>query len=201
MKQLIFSFFVLSLLAFSSNVFSEYKTKSAFSNDYKCVSDEKGGFNHEKEGHDLTRFHGQEEFFITHISNIPIEALTHQFNKELDKDLIRNQRENNAVIVHEKDFISEKSTYFIRTPEIDPKDFMAVHEKCTIISVSVEGQKSAKETMYCFDGNSRKQFILNLNEMRFSYSYLGSWELTQEHPNYYGDSSIFAFGTCKKYFR
>ena len=43
-------------------------------------------------------------------------------------------------------------------------------------------------------------FRFNLVTKNFTYAYLGSWDLPQEERKYFGDSSVFAFGTCKPYY-
>jgi len=185
----------------STNVFAqEYKTKSIFSDDYKCVADEQGGFNHNAYGHDLVRFKDKAEFFLIHISNIPYEAII-DLNTQMkvdsnDPSKLREEFENRIMkqeIIPETAII-EKSSYFIREPENDPKEMMIyVHNGCTSYKIQENG------SIVCYEADNSKTFSINLKTMRFTYSYAGSWGGTQEN-GYYGDSSVFAFGTCKKYY-
>lgn len=202
MRQAIFPFFALFLLSLSSNVFSEYKTKSVFSDDYKCVSHEKGGFNHTKDGHVLTRFHGKEEFFITHITNIPDEAMRdavsyykifdHLSGKDLDT--VREHYEMRFFPEpYDSRFPLEKGSYSISTPEDNPRKAVSYSNKCMAYKSDKGGSISCE---YYF-----KDFMLDLTTMRFTYVVSGSWHSPDLNNNYYGDSSVFAFGTCKKYFR
>ena len=90
--------------------------------------------------------------------------------------------------------IIEKSSYFIREPGNDPKE-MTIYVKNGCTSYKVQG----KESIVCYEAENSTTFSLYLNTMRFTYSYAGSWNGTHKN-GYYGDSSVFAFGTCKKYF-
>ena len=189
--------FLLASLVFilSSDVFAEYKTKSAFSDDYKCVSEKKGGFNHNKDGSKLTSFRGQEEFFLTHISNIPREAFTSG-----DINDLRQNYENQFFEISETyGTIEEKGSYSIRRPDQDPK-LLPTHflNRCNVNSIPTPNDTG---TINCYTTKDLMQFSLDLETMRFTYSYLGTWHLKQFIKDYYGDSSVFAFGTCKKYFR
>lgn len=194
--------FYLLTCTCSTNVFAdEYKTKSVFSADYKCISETKGGFNHSASGHDLTRFQSEEEFFLTHISNIPDEAIV-----GLNQVLKSNTDDVNVMRAIFESFIMkqeittgnrvvEESSYFIREPEIDPKKISTYYlNGCTVY-------KSPKwEQINCYQDDDSKSFVLDLETMRFTYSYAGTWHKKREN-DYYGDSSVFVFGTCKEYYR
>ena len=198
-KTILAIFFALTCTC-SVNAFADYKTKSIFSADYKCVSEEMGGFNHSASGHNLTRFKGEEEFFLTHISNIPDEAIVDlntmikvsnndvsKIRELLESRLMKQEKITDTII-------TEDSSYFIREPRDDPR------EGSTYISNGCSSFKSQKQSsIRCYISDSLKTFILDLETMRFTYSYAGTWH--NKKDDYYGDSSVFVFGTCKEYYR
>lgn len=196
------------LLACSCSVVAEYKTESVFSTDYKCISDTIGGFNHKKFGHNLTEFNGIEEFFLTHITNIPIEGLRgyYQFNdstKDLSEEDLRIFFEaNNFYVTKPLTYIDEYGSYYIRRPEENPKAGSSYWNKCSA-SKNADPKKAVDKGMfYCFKESDLFSFAFNANKGQFSYSYLGTWHLNQYNDTeYFGDSSVFAFGTCKPYYR
>ena len=200
-NKIITSIFFALIYIYSTNAFAEeYKTKSAFSGDYKCVSDEQGGFMHNAHGHALVHFKNKEEFFLTHISNIPYEVIL-DLNTQMkvdsnDPNKLREVFESRMMkqeIIPETAII-EKSSYFIREPENDPKETgLYFRNGCT--SYKIQKNKS----IVCYEGSSYATFFLDLNTMHFTYSHAGSWNGEQRN-GYYGDSSVFAFGTCKKYY-
>ncbi len=187
----------------STSAIAEYKTNSVFSDDYKCVSEEKGGFNHGASGHSLNLFKGQEEFFLTHISNIPYEALV-DWNQLLEIKLLNIKANDESKIreIFEERIMkqetlniitTEKHSYFIRQPEDDPKKFQSLLNACSSFKAGQEAE------ITCYESDGSQTFKLNLETMRFTYSYAGSWH-SKIKKGYYGDASVFAFGTCKKYF-
>lgn len=195
-------FFALTSVCSTSVIAEEYKTKSVFSADFKCVSEEKGGFNHNASGHNLTLFKGEEEFFLTHISNIPDEAIL-DLNKMMKAETndVKKLRAifENRVLKQEtiaETMITEESSYFIRKPEDDPKSWINYFWNGCSRYKSQQGTSSVN----CYKSDSSKTFTLDLDTMRFTYSYAGSWH-NKSKNGYYGDSSVFAFGTCKKYYR
>jgi len=189
------------ICTYSTNSIAEYKTKSVFSADYKCVSETKGGFNHEASGHKLTLFKGKEEFFLMHISNIPDEAIL-KINKMMK---VKSNDVNHLREIHEgrvmkqekysESMVTEESSYFIREPDDDPKEGM------TYFSSGCSSYKFENgSAINCYKSDNSKVFILDMDTMRFTYSYAGSWH-NKVKDSYYGDSSMFAFGICKKYYR
>ena len=70
------NFAIIALYFIATPAVSEdYQSNSLFKHDYKCVADEKGGFNHNATGHDFGKFIVDEEFFLVHISNIPDKVI------------------------------------------------------------------------------------------------------------------------------
>jgi hypothetical protein len=190
-------------IIFSLKASAEYETKSVFSDDYKCTAEEKGGFSHTSTEHKLVFFHPDEEFFLMHISNIPKEAIFEMQgklgveNRNNDEDLIREsveRRDMTQRIVGDNYYTAEEGSYYIREPDQDPKaETTYMQGKCTSL-------KSAEiSSITCFENSQGKTFNFVIDTGRFSYSYAGSWEHKHENE-YYGDSSVVAFGTCKKYF-
>lgn len=185
------------------NTFAEYKTKSVFKDDYRCIAETAGGFNHKANGHALTKFIPDQVFFLTHISNIPKEAILSFLNnskvsfENIDEDEAREIFEK-VLLKQEvlfKDYIKENSGYFIREPDEDPKKWEIYFlNKCA--SVEMKGYRAIS----CYENDKEKTFNLDINTGRFTYSYSGSWQ-SEFKDGYYGDSSVFVFGKCKKYFR
>lgn len=192
----------LVILTFiSSPAFSEYQSNSVFSDNYKCISDTSGGFNHHKYGHRLTMFENIHEFDLIHISKIPKEALLQikgvgVYNlKNIDE--IRSLFETRSMKqeAFSKDITIEKSSYFLIGLGGSSKKMTSyLGDGCT----STFNKKPVK--IECVHSNaSPSTFVLNLNTMRFTFSYSGSWHEPDLAHNYFGDSAIFAFGTCVKY--
>ena len=88
---------------------------------------------------------------------------------------------------------TEKHSYFIRQPEDDPRKFQSLLNACSSFKAGQEAE------ITCYESDGSQTFKLNLETMRFTYSYAGSWH-SKIKKGYYGDASVFAFGTCKKYF-
>jgi hypothetical protein len=92
--------------------------------------------------------------------------------------------------------IVEESSYFIREPGTDPKKGSTyINSGCTSYKVNKDNYRSIR----CYETEPSSSFSLDLETMRFTYSYEGTWNAKPEN-GYYGDSSVFAFGTCKKYY-
>lgn len=193
-------------LFFMGNVSAQYKSESIFSSDYKCVSEEKGGFNHDASGHKLTLFKGVEEFFLTHISNIPEQAILHfagrvrggknmtvgELREELELRIFEKQK------TYGDDYVVEVGSYYIRKPEEDPKKIFAYSAGKSCKAGALRDMK--EHTISCYLIDSRKTFNFDVNTGRFTYSYAGTWDQPVK-DGYHGDSAVFAFGTCKVYFR
>ncbi|WP_157035519.1 hypothetical protein [Marinobacter psychrophilus] len=181
-----------------------YTTKSIFSADYKCTAQETGGFNHAETGHKLVLFKPDEEFFLIHISNIPQKAVFEMKSKEIvallgnDEDRVREEVERSYMKqeIYSEDFVSEKSSYFIRESDDNPEKVSTY-----LSNHSCSAAKFKKDfDINCYEGDGGKTFQFNSKTGRFAYSYAGSWHSESEN-NYYGDSSIFVFGSCKEYYR
>ena len=135
--KIVITGFAVSMLSFlmAAPTWAAYETKSRFKTDYKCISDEMGGFNHGKNEHKLTRFNGNKEFFLTHISNVPIEAVNNYLT-EYEKiaiggyttEMSRRVYEDIILDINDVDldttlYSFEKGSYFIRTPEQNPNHY------------------------------------------------------------------------------
>lgn len=188
------------MLAYSK----EYRTKSVFGVDYKCTAEEAGGFNHTETGHKLALFNPDKEFFLVHISNIPDKAVFEMKSIEIgellgnEENRVREEVEGSYMKQerYSEDYISEKSSYFIREPRDNPEKVAtySLGRACTAYKYKDESSIS------CYESDSGRTFQFNPNTGRFSYSYAGSWHI-ESVKNYYGDSSIFVFGKCKEYYR
>lgn len=200
-----FAFLMNSLSSFAG----EYRTKSSFKADYRCISEIAGGFIHAKSGHELATFKPDEEFYLIHISNIPTKAIF-QLKKrgyisspKEDEDSIREAFEQHNLVRNNllRLMVSEKSAYFIRTSGENPSNEMIyILNSCSASALTVKDGSMDSGSISCYEGDSRKTFNFNSNSGRFTYSYAGTWDSGQK-DNYYGDSSYFIYGTCKEYYR
>lgn len=183
----------------------EYRTKSVFSKSYRCVADEAGGFTHSASGHKLALFKPDEEFFLTHISNLPDKLILQlsgrkggtlsgidgvRAREEVERRLMKQETSSHV------DLVSETGSYFIREPDVQPESLMATLFACKATKVEEDS------TITCYgDGlGLGKTFQFMPGTGRFTFSYSGSWH-NKVKDNYYGDSSVFAFGSCKEYYR
>jgi len=194
----------------STSVFAEYKSKSLFDTDYRCIADEVGGFNHRKDGHHQTRFKVNKEFFLTHISNIPDEAFldfykSYEYRNHIGKsdniDSVRKQYDESYLQQEIIDFssgktVTEKGAYFIREPKMNPKSWETYRRSCETIRDPI-----LYNHIHCYQETVNSLFTIDLDTKRFSYAQLGSWHMRQDIPDYYGASSYFAFGKCEEYYR
>jgi hypothetical protein len=184
---------------------------SNFDESYKCSADEQGGYNHSRDGAELTRFKEPIELFLTHVRDIPIEAIRGYDNqlKNEDEESARLLFESALVTTSEQfGVVQEANSYFIREPNENPRESFQLRAKgCSTLYWNDTHTKSVYRSIMCYgsarDGananHTNKLFELNLETGKFSYAYLGSWHGKVEN-DYYGDSSIFAFGTCKPYY-
>lgn len=190
-------------LAFSCQAIAEkfkWKTESQAKN-FKCVSQDKGGFLFRQDGnHELTRFTGNKEFYLTHISEIPDKAFSEPTS--LLRSGTVNERKETFERVYFKDtsldgiddMISESGAFFIREPYENPKKFLTYFHgaSCQYFKHMQE------ESISCYKDKSSKTFNFNLSSGRFIYTYSGSWESPSD--KYAADSAVIAFGECKEYY-
>ena len=156
---------------------------------YRCLADFEGGVDHKKRDHEAVRFRPDLEFRLTHRTAMPekILSLWSQYNL-FEPDIISSS----AVMT------LEEHTYFLRSVTEDP-NVGANWLKCYAQSwekIPTMSNVTCSEHLEKTD----EIFRYNLVTKKFSYAYLGSWDLPHDRKNYYGDSSVFAFGTCKPYY-
>ena len=213
--KIVITGFAVSMLSFlmATPTWAAYETKSRFKTDYKCISDEMGGFNHGKNEHKLTRFNGNKEFFLTHISNVPIEAVnayltdykiigidgyTTEMSRRVYEDI---NLDINDVDLDTTLYSFEKGSYFIRTPEQNPNHYWNYNaEDCKTFYHESEGA-IIKNQLGCFMNNFEESFEFVFDTGKFMYTDLGTWHNKRKGPDYYGDSAIIAMGMCKPYYR
>lgn len=200
-RKCVFAFVVITL-TLGSTAAAEYKTKSVFDENYRCISAEDGGFNHTADGHKLAHFGDRSEFFITHISRIPTKALSILLPSDVAVSLAGHEDNLRKAVEarwmtqtkYTDKFIVEKGSFFIRTPEQDPLKLSSyMLHQCTAYKTS------AGDSIACFVEDTRRSFVFDIKTKRFSYSYLGTWDQNVK-DKYHGDSSVFAFGSCKRYY-
>ena len=213
--KIVITGFAVSMLSFlmAAPTWAAYETKSRFKTDYKCVSDETGGFNHRKNEHKLTRFKGNKEFFLTHISNVPIEAVNNYLT-EYEKIAIGGYTTEMSRRVYEDIILDinlidldpivwsfEKGSYFIRTPETNPNHYWNYDaDNCKTSYKEHEGAVEENQ-LGCYMNWSDKSFEFNFDTGKFMYTNLGTWHYKHETPDYFGDSALIAMGVCKPYYR
>ncbi len=215
MKFSVNTFPALVTLSFltASTICAAYETKSKFKADYKCISDVQGGYNHTQSGHKFVEFKQPEEYFLTHISNVPITAvnkyLTENRNMSVENysiDQSRKNFENSLLKVNDYSsgdsiYISETGSYFIREPSQDPNAvwIYTMHGSCDTTFYKFDDGE--KRSMSCFSDNRVNSFQFNIDTGKFTFTYTGSWHEEQKDPNYFGDSAVIAMGMCRPYFR
>lgn len=185
--------------------------ESVYDESYRCVSDTLGGYSHRKRRSDLVQFTGQEEFFLTHISEVPVSALRGYIaaNVEGAREAVETMSErqvreawNSFFVVSDRtngltvQGIGERNTYFIRTPDLNPKESSWLsYGACRVAASNLFGRE-----IHCHASmRSGTMFIFDMDTGRFSYASLGSRHSPQK-DGHYGDSSVFAFGECAPYY-
>jgi len=186
------------MIVFSPTSMAEYKSKSVFSKDYKCVSESIGGFKGTANGHKLTRFKKQEEFFLTHISNLPEEAIMNSSyaipnNVDRSRELFEKGIMTQEISARFSE-TAEYGSYAIRYPVLDPR----------MTNVYIFNRCGASYTEFgssisCYKSHVRENLNFNMNTMRFTYSNTGNWHQIKKGEN--PSSAYFIFGTCKEYYR
>lgn len=178
----------------------KWKTESPARN-FKCTSQDTGGFLFQQDGnHTLTRFTGTEEFYLTHISEIPDKAFSGPESFISGNTVNENKEAFERYHFKDKrpagvdDYISESGAFFIRKPGQNPKKFITYffNSACEYF------KNKLVESISCFTDESSKTFNFNPSSGRFSYTYSGSWERPRDE--YPGDSAFIAFGECKEYY-
>ena len=191
-------------IAFSSQAIAEnfkWKAKSPAKN-FKCLSQEKGGFFFKQNGnHKLTRFSGNYEFYLTHITEIPDEAFSDS-GQRLEGQSINDKKEDFEANYYKDDSFSldeiilthESGVFFIRKPNQNPKKYSSYYgNSCEYLSAT-----KGNEFISCYIGDYDKAFKFDLGSGRFTYSYIGSWHTPGDE--YAGDSAVIAFGECEEYY-
>ena len=205
------NFAIIALFIATPTLSEDYQSKSVCKHDYKCVAEEKGGYNHNATGHNLTRYKPDEEFFLVHISNIPEKAILRMLASTTEKAINQQKQLSNQELEIlkrnelEKQYLqlqvfgtmtTEKGSYFIREPRDDPNDGTSY-----MLGNGCGTWKTDKAaSINCYQNDIARTFQFNVMTGRFTYSYAGSWH-EKVIDDYYGDSSSFSFGTCEIYYR
>jgi hypothetical protein len=179
--------------------------ESRYDLSFKCVSDKKGGYNPSASGLSFTQFYGQEEFFVTHYSDVPIYSLVDESDIDIEKGMTENWWRK-AMSSHyiEQDEYSESGSYYLRDASLDPKYSIFLWTKCTAMG----SYNSDKEEWEANPANitctaQNKVFQMSTKTGRFASASLGSWidgKTEMDGEAYYGDSAILAMGQCKVYY-
>lgn len=178
---------------------AEYVSKSQFSKNYKCVVSESGGFKHTQTGHQLVRFSDNEEYFLTHISRLPIESVSKMRDPSIvarfngNESLIRKDAEDAFAEISDDEATGlhiEEYTYFLRESSRDPKK-----EPNLLTTCKAFGKGGKLLEISCkFEP---EKFEFSPETGRFMVTYAGNWvTLKQGTP----ETSSFSFGNCKEYY-
>jgi hypothetical protein len=187
---------VFSLLLFQSapplNA-SESDVVSRFSGDYRCTTENMGGFTHEKDGHKLSLFRPDRDYRLTHVGNLPPEA----YMNRLDALEGMIKREAHA----------ETGTYYLRTTDQPKSSVVGMQQGiCVALGKDIgEPHKIRCENRLL----GPDIFELDTSTGRFVATGIGSWhskglgplvDSSQLPEGYEGDASYFVFGSCDRYF-
>jgi len=162
---------------------------------FKCIVEYEGGVSHGKNSQRSTAFKvNGEEFRLLPRSNLPASALE-LFNR-FRKAEFSNYEDLDLEGV--KGGVDEKNTYAVRDAASDPSS-AGSWTPCNLTTFSdFYGQKQIVCTPR--DNFPDKLFRLNLDTKKFVRVYLGSWDAPPFKDGYYGDDSVFSFGTCRPYY-
>ena len=184
---------------------------------YRCTTQEAGGFNHTKEGHELVRFR-QNDFRIVPFSKLPDEAVYEVLSGQAvnnDNFGLGYPLPSDVAVLKEAymarvDRVSGKKGFvevisgqsFLRSTKDNPNDGNSYTKCDQVIFWRTELDNADKST---FDIDritcDKRDTLFRFENGRFSTSSIGSWHSDQRSmPDYYGDSSSFSFGTCELYY-
>ncbi|WP_312525338.1 hypothetical protein [Comamonas sp.] len=203
-KNLAFKTSLLFISLFSTHSFSQgnYKTASEVNWNYNCEIEWSGGVDHQENSHSVHRFNNNDNFKIYHISKLPIQAVKEVMNmvttKEVRSKLIsdddyrlafENNYLQNAVRAYNREKVGEIRPFLVRDHSKDPDKFGS-YTWCDSSSIKGEITKISCDrfsSVITIDGNTN----------RFISISPGTWH-TGTTKGYSGDSSVFAYGRCKK---
>lgn len=187
--------FVTVAVVFLSICTKTYGIESKFNTSYRCVSNFAAGVNHSAEGHTAAEFYTRDEFRLTH------------FNDLKDSTLERWPRLASSHIVNDAGggYYNEENAYFFRETDVSERNAIWLAPKCTAYGEEENGAFVAR-SIACH--KSSYIFKLSTLDGSFSYAYIGSYDPTgvkyrpdgDKEKKYYGDSSVFWYGTCSPYY-
>ncbi|SFI34283.1 hypothetical protein SAMN05216206_1943 [Pseudomonas guineae] len=189
----------ITAAACTQSASAEYITKSHFTKNYKCIVKESGGYNHTQSGHQLTKFIDRNEFFLTHISRLPLRSVSQMRNPSIvgafngNEALIRADAEeafSEFTNAQASGYRIESGTYYLRDSTRDPMLSPDVLSTCEAF-----GKEGELQQISCDRIMSKFDFIPNTG--RFMVTTEGNWTT---YENGTPDSSVFEFGTCKEYY-
>jgi hypothetical protein len=164
-----------------------YGIESKFSTSYRCVSNFAGGVHHSADGHRATEYSERSEFRLIH------------FNDLKDSTVELWPRLTSLHQVSDTDLgYYEEGAYFFRDTTV-PEVHIVFGPKCTSFGEDSNGV-FATTSISC--NNSKYLFQFSPDSSTFIYAYIGAYVPTggSEAEKYYGDSSVFEYGTCSPYY-
>ena len=178
--------FIALFIGFLTVCTKTYGIESKFSNSYRCVSNFAGGVNHSADGHIATEYSERSEFRLTH------------FNDLKGSTIERWPRLANLHKVSDKWLYYEEGAHFFRSTTV-PERNIVISPLCTS---SGEDRDGVFVTTSISCNNSQYLFQFSPDSGRFIYAYIGNYDPTggSEAEKYYGDSSVFQYGTCSPYY-
>ena len=183
---------------------------------YRCTSEERGGYQHEKNDHRLTKF-AEGDYRIVTFSEIPDEAIpmlvTMQESRlRIDVGLsqpysslkISDLRKAYTKIMDKRSYVTDLieiyiGKSFLRSTSSDPSLATSYTSCVQDITWKSKRDKNAQDVdkISC---NSGDHNLFQFQNGRFSSAYLGSWHAETKSSSYSGDSSVFNFGYCVLYY-
>jgi hypothetical protein len=218
-RQMLKILLALILLSFTNIVSAKVDPKEAKTKpEYRCETHESGGFIHEKDGHHLARFKTSEDYRIVPFSKVPDEAVPMLVifqgnNLGIDFGIpfvgitdrkvsdVRKAYMGTMDKISHVDDLTEiyVGLSFLRNTSSDPTEATS-YTSCVQDDVFRSRRRAHQTDIKKITCNKGDHSLFQFVNGRFSSAYLGSWQHEKESSDYYGDTSWFNFGTCKRYY-
>lgn len=146
-----------------------YESASRYETSYKCEAEKAGGFSHSKSGSKLVNFELSQDFFITHISNLPTDGYNDwpAFRGIEDESALKTAFEANVHVkmTHQEGVWTEETgTYYFREASTNPRSDSHALDICTIGEVSGPGNPAIIRCKSLLGG----QTMFNVDTSRFT---------------------------------
>ena len=156
---------------------------------FKCITDYKGGVAHGKNAQRTGIYKPNgEEFRLLPRLSLPESVVSFWDTLGINQPDIQVLKSGNL----------EKNTYWFRYAENNPSEKFSWHGCNLSTATDLYEQKRivcGADSNFPFD-----LFRLNIETLKLVYVYLGSWDDRPLKEGYFGDDSVFSFGTCRPYY-